>query len=335
MIGRIIHRSQPDYTGRFMAIDTVGSVLGSLVSTLVSMPFFGVSATIALLAGLTALAVIFLSKKQNLLENTTQMVLLIVFTVVINRHSLFYTNTTLVQDNAVSRIELQEADFDENGNAKSLVMRMNGSMSSKISTDENLMFDYIRFINQTFVEPLPNDQPRDILVLGAGGFTIGLDDTFHRYVFLDIEKDLKDISEREFLKKSLSPNKSFVAQDAYYYLLRTEEKFDLIVVDVYTAMQSIPLNFTTADFFELVKKHLKSKGIMTANIITSPHFATSFSRRIDNTLRSVFPQYLDRHVLQDFEAYGQALTNIVYTYYNLPPDHTIYRLDQNTALYGE
>lgn len=335
VIGRIIHRAQPDYTGRFMAIDTLGSVAGSLVSTLVIMPFWGVCATIILLTVLTALAVIFLSQKQHLLENILQVAVLIAFAIVVNKHSLFFAETRLVQDNAVSRIELQEADFDENQKAKSLIMHINGSMSSKISQDENLMFDYIRYINKTFVASLPQDTPRDILVLGAGGFTIGLKDSFHRYVFLDIEKDLKNISEREFLKKPLTPNKTFVAQDAYDYLLRTKEKFDLIVVDVYAAVQSIPLNFTTVDFFELVQKHLKPAGIMVANIITAPNFSTAFSRRIDNTLRFVFRQYLDRHVLQDFKAYGQTLTNVVYAYYNLVPDHNIYKLDQNAALYGQ
>lgn len=45
------------------------------------------------------------------------------------------------------------------------------------------MFDYVRFINETFIASLPQDFPRDILVLGAGGFTIGLGDSFHNYTF--------------------------------------------------------------------------------------------------------------------------------------------------------
>lgn len=55
------------------------------------------------------------------------------------------------------------------------------------------MFDYVRFINETFIASLPQDFPRDILVLGAGGFTIGLGDSFHNYTFLDIDKDLKTL----------------------------------------------------------------------------------------------------------------------------------------------
>ena len=38
VIGRMLHRYDTDYNERFMAVDTIGSVLGSILTTLVQMP---------------------------------------------------------------------------------------------------------------------------------------------------------------------------------------------------------------------------------------------------------------------------------------------------------
>ena len=283
VIGRIVHRRNTNYTGRFMAVDTIGSVLGSLATTL----------------------------------------------------HFINPNSGLVKDDAVSRIEIIPDDF-KNGKAQSLLMSINGSSSSKISEDESLMVEYINFINQTFIDTLPRDYPRDILVLGAGGFTVGLNDDFHNYTYLDIEKDLQKISEQKFLKEKLTPNKKFIAQDAYLYMLNEQKKYDLIVVDVYSAVQSIPMNFVTTDFFAMVKDSLKENGIMVANIITSAAFNNSFAKRVDNTLRAVFPQYLNRQVLQPYNPYDESgLVNVEYIYYHYAPDNAVYTLNKNTAVYGQ
>lgn len=104
------------------------------------------------------------------------------------------------------------------------------------------------------------------------------------------------------------------------------------MVDVYSSVQSIPLNFVTVDFFQMVKEHLKNGGIMIANIITSPDFKNKFSQRLDNTLRIVFFKHnLNRQVLQ----FGQELSNVEYVYYNLPADNEIYTLNKSSAMYGQ
>lgn len=111
-------------------------------------------------------------------------------------------------------------------------------------------------------------------------------------------------------------------------MLNAKQKYDLIIVDVFSAVRSIPMNFVTADFFRMVKDRLKPNGIMVANVITSPSFGNDFSRGLDNTLRQVFPQYLDRRVLQPYNPYGRDLANVEYVYYNYPSDKTVYTQDK-------
>ena len=335
VIGRIIHRDNINYTGRFMAVDTIGSVSGSLLTTLLFMPLIGVAATIMVLLFLTAVSALLLSNRRNFTSIGITTICMLIIGVFLNTERFMNPESGLVKDDAISRIEIIPDDF-VNGKAQSLLMKINGSNSSKVSENENLMFEYVNFINDTFIYTLPRDYPRDILILGAGGFTIGLKDDFHNYTFLDIEKDLKEISEQRFLEKKLTPNKKFIALDAYLYMLNEQKKFDLIVVDVFSAVYSIPMNFVTVDFFNMVKQSLKENGIMVANIITSASFDNSFSKRVDNTLRAVFLHYLDRHVLQPYNPYESGgLVNVEYVYYNYPVDNAVYSLNKNTAVYGQ
>lgn len=336
VIGRIIHRHNEAYTGRFMAIDTLGSVCGSLATTLIFMPLIGVGATIVVLTLLTAASALLLEKKNNFVFSCFIYLLYVTFGWVLNNNQIMSPiDSYLVKDDAISRIELTKEDFI-NGTPQSILMTINGSSSSKISKDRNLMFGYVNFINDTFIKNMPQDKPHDILVLGAGGFTIGIDDTFNNYTFLDIDKDLQNIAEDLFLQKPLTNNKKFIAQDAYLYMLNNKQKYDLIVVDIFSSRYSIPMNFVTADFFAMIKAHLKNNGIMVANIITSAAFQSSFAKRLDNTLRAVFPFYLDRKVLQPYNPYNKDdLVNVEYIFYNYKADTSIYTLDKNTAVYGQ
>ncbi len=336
--GRVLHRYDTDYTGRFMAVDTIGSVLGSLATTLIFMPVFGVATTVVILTIAATATTLLLCPCRQRKETLALSLLLILFAITVNNEKFMNRNHTLIKDDAISRIEIEPDDFDQSGRPQSKILHINGSFSSKVSEKEELMFGYVRFINDTFIKTLPKDKPRDILILGAGGFTIGLNDSFHHYTFLDIDKDLKDISEQEFLQKKLPENQKFIAQDAYLFMLNATHKYDLIVVDVYSAVRSIPMNFVTTDFFQKVKSHLKNNGIMVANIVTSPSFDNEFSRRIDNTLRQVFPRYLQRQILGYYNPYHSEkgfMANVVYAYYNRPVDDVFYTLNKNSSLYGQ
>ena len=65
-IGRIIHHYNVDYTGRFMAVDTFGSVFGSIATTLIFMPFLSVSITIVILIALTSFCLLIICNKKEI-----------------------------------------------------------------------------------------------------------------------------------------------------------------------------------------------------------------------------------------------------------------------------
>lgn len=329
LIGRVIHRSDTDYTGRFMAVDTIGSVLGSIGTTLVLMPFIGVSKTIFVMSAISAVAIIILSRKRQLFHNTFFALCALMLCYCINGSNIFIKDDDLIKDDAISRLKIVHND------AGSRMIVINGQYASKIDDARENMFHYINFINQNIIANLPKDKVSKVLVLGAGGFTVGIDDKRNSYTYIDIEKNLQNISEEKFLGKKLTPNKKFIYTDAYLYMINDKEKYDVIVLDIYSATHSIPMNFVTAEFFNMIKNHLSEDGIMAANIITNAAFNNKFARRLDNTMSYVFGKNLSRQIIDNFNPYSGELSNIVYTYYNHLSDDGIFTSDKNMAMYDQ
>ena len=203
----------------------------------------------------------------------------------------------------------------------------------KISSDRKYWFGYVRYVQENFIETLPGDRKKDVLILGAGGFTMGEGDAFHNYTFLDIDRSLLKISEEKFLKHKLTPNKRFVVEDANQFLKDSTQKYDLIVLDTYSGMGIIPMDLITKEYFTRVKNNLKKGGIVVMNILTSPNFSNAFAINLDNTIRSVFTHSLSRQVIGNFNAWGRQRANVVYVYYDVADEGGIYTADKNAVFY--
>src|ERR671923_34608 len=58
-------------------------------------------------------------------------------------------------------------------------------------------------------------------------------------------------------------------EDARSFLRRTDERYDVIIVDAYRP-PSVPFYLATKEFFELVRDHLTAGGIVALNVATTP-----------------------------------------------------------------
>ena len=323
LLSRYLHKYNRNFTGKLMAVDTIGSVLGSILSTLVLMPLIGVNYTIVLLVVLCLLAASLFNKKPEIYWS----VLILAFAVMLNRSSLLYKLFYIVENNAVSTISIFDTD-----EGQSKFMSINGSSSSKISADEKLLFPYIRYIEQNFIKNLPQQKISNILILGAGGFTLGRDDDQNTYTYVDVDKVLLPLSEKYFLKEKLGANKKFVVQDANQFLKEDTTKYDLIVLDTYSSARVIPSDLVTKEYFQRVKNHLKSNGIVVMNLITDAAFKTDFSMNLDNTLRSVFPFNLSRQVIGEINPWQiDEPKNLIYVYYHHANPQKIYTINKNSS----
>ena len=327
VLSRYLHHKNPNYTGKIMAVDTIGSVLGSLLTTLLIMPFIGVNYTIIFVVLVSLCASLLLSPKNCLLYFCGLWLLLATF--LFNQNKLLEKVYGIIESNEVSSIAVVSTD---NGDSK--IMFVNNSPASKVSKKHSLNFAYMNFINDNFIKTLPREEIKDILVVGAGGFSVGEHDSRNRYTYVDIDKNLKNLTEKYFRNQPLTKNKKFVVQDANQFLKESTQQYDVIVLDTYSSKHYIPMELVTAEYFKRAQKNLKEGGILLLNVITSPSFTDEFSKNIDNTLRLVFKNNLRSQVIQSFNAWEpQSQVNVIYAYFKRSNTQKIYDINKNSSFY--
>lgn len=325
LLSRKLRALDKNSVGNIMAWDTIGSVIGSIATTLLLMPFIGVNNTVILMTVLAVFCALVLHRHWSVWCVGATMVL---YSGYVNSNSYQYKNYGILVNNANSTISVYDSGFDR-------ILYMNGLPMSVLNYTDNTMADYIDYLDTNFIYNMPNDKRRKILVLGAGGFTLGLRDTFNDYTFIDIEHTLQDISEKHFLNQKLTPNKKFIVQDASQFLKNTTEKYDFILLDVYSNSYQVPESFLTHEFMQRLKSCVAPNGIIALNMIVEPEYTDAYSRKFDNTFRSVFPYNTSRQIIGDFNPWtsDEGSANVIYLYYNIDNDGRIYTIDRNSVIY--
>ena len=324
LLSRQLHTYNKNCTGNIMAWDTIGSVFGSIATTLLLMPFLGVNYTVVLITVLASIGALVARRKWWMWCICLTMLVLSIY---INSDTYQHKKFGILVNNANSTISV--AEFEQ-----ARVLYMNGLPMSIYSPD-GTMADYVNYLNENFIYNMPRKRVNKILVLGAGGFTLGLNDTRNDYTFVDIEHTLKEVSEKYFLGRKIPENKRFVVADASQYLKNTDEQYDFILLDVYSNSYQIPESLITAEFMTRLRARVAPNGIIAMNMIVSPEFEDKYSRVFDNTFRSVFPYNTSRQVIGSQNPWSaqDGHSNVIYLFYNIENDGRIYTINKTPVIY--
>ena len=115
--------------------------------------------------------------------------------------------------------------------------------------------------------------------------------------------------------------------DGRRFLHDSPNRYDLIFVDVYRSFASVPMQFTTLEFFQLAQQRLAEEGVFIANFYAS--LSPDIRPLVDSihaTMRRVFPQvYLFATVDPD----GEELQNFIFVGHNRAPQKQ--RIDPRLA----
>ncbi|MGB0719626.1 MAG: fused MFS/spermidine synthase, partial [Bdellovibrionales bacterium] len=322
-------------TGKILFFSTLGSFMGATFSTLVLMAHIGVHYTATLNFIILAVLIILLSRRK-LDERPIIAIALAAAAIYLNSGAMM-KNMNIVANNQYNTIVVTEKKTKDD-TQRFLILNNN---SSSMYSEKGRNHPYIEFIEKTAIDPLiAAQEPKDILIIGAGAFTLGFRDNLNRYDYVDIDKDLKHISETYVLKEKLLDNKTFHPIPARAFLAGTDKKYDLIILDAYLGDLTLPEHLITAEFFEAVKAHLNNGGAVMANFIVSPNFNNRYSRTIDNTFRFVFKN-ISRHAMESQYAIWNtdenALHNVVYIYkdQNDADIDTLYTDNKNRVFYDK
>ena len=270
------HARTGEASGLALYWSTLGSFLGSLSLSLVVMQWLGVSAAvIACTAGLVAgtLLLSWRQAKMAALALSTAAV-----AVAVNlRHEV--TADTAYAEYVVGPSGLP-------GQQDPRAFWVNKSTASLIDDSDPPNYTrYIRHLRQVLLDDL-GLRGREILVLGAGGFTLSHREPENRYTYVDIDPAIRAIAERHFLREPARGE--FIADDARRFVATTDRRFAAVVVDVYSSHTSIPSHLVTREFWEGTRRVLEPDGVLIANLILDGRLETPYARNLLATIESVF-----------------------------------------------
>ena len=264
--------------GRLYALSTAGSLVGTFVSALVTIPWAGTQRTIVGTAACTALGAALLLPRAWMLAPAAAAALLALPPPQI-KHAIYETESAYQYIRVVS---------DGRG-GRELELNEGVVTHSEWRPDTVLTGGYWDLF--LMLPPLLPQPPQRMLVIGNAGGTVGRAyGRFYPQVEIDgveIDPKLNDVARRYFGAGD-NPRMRLIAADGRPFLETTKRRYDLIVVDAYR-QPYVPFYLATQEFFRVVRDHLRPGGAVALNVATTPH-DKRLSDSIGTTLLTVFPQ---------------------------------------------
>jgi spermidine synthase len=248
--------------GRFYALSTAGSLLGTFLPALVFIPLVGTQRTLLVTAALLAVSASFLlGRKAVVLAAVIAALVALPPGAIKAEEGLLYEEESRYQF-----IQVLEGDDGR----RSLSLNEGVAVHSVWREDEVLtggVWDAFLALPPLLDRPL-----RSVAILGnAGGTTARAMGVYYPDARIDgVELD-PAVSEVgfEFFGMADNPNLTVHDADARPFLRRTDERYDLIVVDAYH-QPYVPFYLATREFFRLARDRLAPGGMLALNVASVP-----------------------------------------------------------------
>ena len=264
--------------GRLYALSTAGSLAGTFLAALVTIPWLGTQRTLVGTAACVAVGAGLLLRSAWLLAPVAVAALLAIPPPHI-KSAIYQTE---------SRYQYIRVVSDGHG-GRDLELNEGVATHSTWRPDTVLTGRYWDLF--LMLPPLLPHPPERMLVLGNAGGTIGRAyGRFYPRVQVDgveIDPKLNQVA-RRFFGAGDNPRMRLIAADGRPWLERTKRRYDVIVVDAYR-QPYVPFYLATSEFFRLARDHLRPGGAIALNVAATPG-DRKLSRAIGTTLLTSFPQ---------------------------------------------
>jgi spermidine synthase len=275
--------------GTLYAVSTAGSIFGTLLTAFYLIPVLGVSNIIhslGIVLVCLSLVVVPLIRLQRL-SPARAVATVSVFLGLINMvwTPIAWAKTILQKDTFYHRIRIEE---DDEARYMYFDRTLQSAMNLKDPTALRLIYSRYTSLGFTF---RPDAKKMLLIGLGGGSIPKKLNKEFPNLEIDAVELDPEVIKmAKDHFQVKESKNLRLYAQDGRLFLTRTQNQYDIIMLDAYFT-DAMPFHLATKQFFELAQKKLTPNGIIVANLISavtgpSGKIARSFVR----TQRQVFPQ---------------------------------------------
>ncbi|MDD2989298.1 MAG: fused MFS/spermidine synthase [Zoogloea sp.] len=311
------HMRTGEASGYALYWSTLGSFLGSVSLSLLVMQWLGVSVAVLVCALLLAVGSLQLAeagwRRWGLAMSTGLAATAI---------NLF--PPTAVLDTAYADYAVEGVSLADHTDPRAFFV--NNSLASLVDDSAPPRYArYVQHLRKLLLEDLAFEG-RSVLVLGAGGFTLSHQEPTNRYTYVDIDPKIREIAETRFLRAPIRGE--FVVDDARRYVRATAERYDAVVVDVFSSHTSIPGHLVTREFWQDARRALVPEGVLVANLILDGKLETPYARNLLATIESVFGR-----CGVDVLHRGRPLSNVIVSCYasSRRGEITLYSDERNGA----
>ena len=267
--------SIPRVSARVLFLSTIGSFIGSILTTTLLVNYLGASMTIQIYTYTMLIMALFILIHTHTLSLSYLLPITLTFIFTLSLSSLHYydyknnySNTKVTTSSNINYLSIN-----------------NSNSSSYNPTTNNSTFEYAHRLQSILNTQFPS--PQDVLIIGAGGFTISLKNKHHNYTYVDIDKDLKSLAESKLIKQPITG--TFVPKGIRNYLTSHPDKtFDIIILDAFSSVFSIPPSLITANFFSKISNQLNPNGMLYVNFITNPYIHKPYNTHFHQTISTQF-----------------------------------------------
>lgn len=244
--------------------NAVGGIVGTFCVGFIFFGYIGAMQTMALIC-LTLAVFSWIIAPQKYWQKRALLTLVLLIVIVV--HFLPKNNKYVLAiiDTPSSHYQIVKSTY-ANQEIIALTMGPGGSQSGVFANGSSeLVFNYTKQMAQIALAAPKN---QNILMLGGGAFTIPnylAMRTSSTIDVVEIDPELLAIS-KQYFNYQEHRNVKIINQDARAFLNTNHQKYDVILVDVYSDV-SVPFSLATTEYAEQLKKSLSDEGIVVVNQI--------------------------------------------------------------------
>lgn len=279
--------------GGMDAMGNIGSIVGTFLAGFVLLPFLGTSAVLNVLAAvILTLSLLIAGARWRLGASLALLVALGSLPLMFYYQDLQAAGGFIDADTSYSRIWIYEGRWVDGRPVEIFQTDKQFSSARYLDTSEpELVFRY----NQAFLAAsalVP--EARRTLLIGGAGYTYP---TAYLAAYPNASMDIVEIDPQvtKLAKAHFGfqddPRVSIFHEDGRTFINTDREGYDVIFIDAYSNLFSIPFQLVSTEAFAELKKLLNPNGIIVTNVISAPVGEKSnvFSA-ITNTMAQSFSQ---------------------------------------------
>ena len=274
-------------SGRIYAISAVGSVVGTFLPAMVTIPTLGVRHSIMLFGAILVVAALLLLARLRFLPAAGALALFAVpLQALLPARGVIASRESAYNYLQVVQIPVGEATF-----RRMLIVDWGGFsvyQPGAFRTDE--YYDYL------LLAPLLRDRPpfewlHRVLIIGLGAGTASKQITeCYGPVEIDgveIDPAIVDLGRKLF--EMTEPNLRVHVTDGRAFLASAREPYDWVIVDAYQG-SDIPFHLTTKEFFKELRGHMSPGGVLSVNVACWTPDDHELLDRLETTVATAFPR---------------------------------------------